>query len=160
MVFSLSSGSISSAWQPTTQAARCLTPVSEKKKGLKWKCCCGRPPHPSIVCLYQTRPEIKLLKCEGIFFFFPPTFSLTLLHLFFESGKAARFAEFGRPRTQSGHLIPIRYFSLLSCSSLSGPPAFIPPSALPHWLPHSWTLPSSLPFPRPCPHSLNLYHNL
>lgn len=69
-----------------------------------------------------------------------PTFYLSMsiwytLHFFFffffASGKAARSVEFSRPRTGSGHLIPIRYFSLLSCSSLSGPPAFIPPSFCP-----------------------------
>lgn len=85
--------------------------------------------------LTQTRPEIKLLKCKGIFNYFFSLLSLlhscTSFFFFFASGKAARFAEFSRPRTLSGHLIPIRYFSLLSCSSLSGPPAFIPPSALP-----------------------------
>lgn len=45
---------------------------------------------------------------------------------FFASGKAARFAESSRPRTLSGHLIPIRYFSLLSCSSLSWASCFFP----------------------------------
>ena len=68
---------------------------------------------------------------KGIFNFFSSFLSSTSTSFFFASGKAARFAEFSRPRTLSGHLIPIRYFSLLSCSSLSGPPAFIPPSALP-----------------------------
>lgn len=36
-------------------------------------------PHPSIICLNQTRPEIKLLKCKGIFNYFFPPVSLPLL---------------------------------------------------------------------------------
>ena len=43
----------------------CKSPLSERS--LKWKCCSGRPPHPSIICPHQTRPEIKWLKCKGIF---------------------------------------------------------------------------------------------
>lgn len=69
---------------------------------------------------------------------------------FFASGKAARFAESRRPRTLSGHLIPIRYFSLLSCSSLSWASCLfpLPPAHPPYHLPHCWTLSSSLLFPR------------
>lgn len=79
-------------------------------------------------------PEMKLPRCRGDFnyYYYSPS-SLLRSYTFFVSGKAARFEESSHPRTLSGHLIPIRYFSLLSCSSLSWASCFypsLPPSLL------------------------------
>lgn len=146
-VLSLSAGCISPVWEPVAQSL---------EASLKWKCCCGWPPRPSTVSHSQAHPEMKLPRCRGDFqlLLLFPHFPLTLVHsVFFASGKEARFAESSLPRTLSGHLIPIRYFSLLSCSSLSWASCFYP--SLPPTRPHCWTLPSSLLFPCLCPHSLN-----
>lgn len=108
--------------------------------------------------LPKTHPGVEIAQMRGDFqlLFSPPFPSRMHSHFSGESeNKASALCGIQSPtHTRSGHLIPIIYYFFFSasCSSLSGPPAFIRASARPtDSLPA--TVPTSLPvssFPR-CP---------
>lgn len=117
---------------------------------LKWKRCCSWPSCPSTIS-----------HAEGIFnyYYYSPS-SLLVVHLFLRVEKQHALRN-PVTHTLSGHLIPSRYFSLLSCSSLSWISCFYP-SLLPALPTTSLTVELSplLSFPHPCPHSLNPHQNM
>lgn len=159
-VLSLSSGCISSVWKPVTQTP--LMPVSKSEFEMETLSWLTSP--PLHIFSWPSTPRNKITPMQrgfSIIITSPALPSYTRTP-FFASGKAARFAESRRPRTLSGHLIPIRYFSLLSCSSLSWASCFFSPPSCPPSPPPPSLLNSPLlsPISLQCPHSLNPYLNM
>lgn len=105
---------------------------------------------PFYPSLNQTCPEMKLLKCKGIFNYYFPSF-LTYIHVllfFFASGKAARFAEFIRPRTLSDTWFQLDIFLcflVLACLGLLLSSLPLPSPPTPSLLNSPLLFPISLP---------------
>lgn len=138
-VLTLSSGCISSVWKPVTQTA--LMPVSKSEFEMETLSWLTSPPLHIFSWPSTPRNEITPMQRGFSIIITSPALPSYTHTPFFASGKAAHFAESRHPRTLSGHLIPIRYFSLLSCSSLSWASCFF---LSPRHLPHCWTLPRFL----------------